>query len=204
MSNLPAQNGLNAPSPGADLWVFGYGSLMWRPEFAYDERRRARVLGYSRRFRMNSFYYRGTTERPGLVLALDQGPEDVSCAGVAYRVHAGRAAEARSYLYEREKVAISGYVETFLPVVLEPEGAEGPSEEVQALCYVLNHNHRGYSGRLSLEEQADRIACAHGEYGSNAEYLFNTMEHLKELNVEEPELEKLDVMVRKRLGISVL
>lgn len=153
---------------------------------------------------MNSFYYRGTPEQPGLVLALDRGPEDTSCAGVAYRVGSHRAPEARSYLYEREKLAVSAYLEVLLPVELEPEGENCLREEVQALCYVLNHNHHGYAGTLSLEVQAERIAHSRGDKGSNVEYLFNTMAHLKEMGVQEPELESLETLVRKRLGYPVV
>lgn len=153
---------------------------------------------------MNSFYYRGTPEQPGLVLALDRGPEDTSCAGVAYRVGVHSVAEVRSYLYEREMLAVSAYLEAVLPVELEAEGENCLREEVQALCYVLNRNHHGYAGMLSLEVQAERIAYSRGEKGSNAEYLFNTMAHLKEMGVKEPELESLETLVRKLVGYPVV
>ena len=84
-----------------DLWVFGYGSLMWRPDFAFAERHRARLDGYHRCFCITSTHHRGSHARPGLVLGLDRGG---TCEGVVYRVAAGQAAHVRAYLRRRELI----------------------------------------------------------------------------------------------------
>ncbi len=108
--------------PPHDLWVFGYGSLMWRPGFAYEEARHARLTGYRRCFCIYSVYHRGTAKRPGLVLGLDRGG---ACEGIAYRVAgAGRCANRR-YLRAREQVN-GVYREAHVPVAL----IEGPRREV--------------------------------------------------------------------------
>lgn len=157
----------------SDLWVFAYGSLMWKPGFDFVERRRARMPGYVRRFCLDSITYRGTPDYPGLVLALD---EEVggACDGVAYRVAAERRADTHQYLRDRELVTYS-YLEKFLPIAID-EGAE-----VEALAYVMDRSHTQYRGGLSPERQAEVIATAHGPAGSNVEYLENTIRHLNDL-----------------------
>ena len=174
-----------------DLWVFGYGSLMWRPGFSFAERHLARLKGYSRRFCLLSMRYRGTPERPGLVLGLQAGG---GCTGIAYRVPTKAVSETRAYLTEREMVSYA-YDEGFQPVTLQSGG-----KIVDALCYIPQTDHRQFAGDLSPEIQADRIATCVGPAGTNAEYLFNTMAHLRELQVDEPVLEQLETMVRERLA----
>lgn len=170
-----------------DLWVFAYGSLMWKPGFRHVERRRARLPGYRRRFCLDSITYRGTPEFPGLVLALDND-EAGGCEGVAYRVAADEREETHAYLRARELVTYS-YLERFLPVVLDQ------GEEVEALAYVIDHAHKQYHGGLTLAEQAAVIARAHGPAGSNAEYLENTVAHLSEMGVEDTEIIDLHRLV---------
>ena len=98
-----------------DLWVFGYGSLMWRPGFAHVETHRARLFGYRRALCIASFVHRGTPERPGLVLGLDRGG---SCLGLAFRVPGEREGEVIDYLRERELVT-NVYLERRLPIRLD-------------------------------------------------------------------------------------
>lgn len=164
----------------SDLWVFAYGSLMWKPGFAFAERRRATLPGYVRRFCLDSVTYRGTPEYPGLVLALDEEAGG-ACEGVAYRVPAAERAETHAYLRARELVTYS-YLERFLPLDLDG-GAR-----VNALAYVMDRSHQQYRGGLSHAEQAQVIATAHGPAGSNAEYLENTITHLNEIGVTDSEL----------------
>lgn len=170
-----------------DLWVFGYGSLMWKPGFDFAERRKAALSGYVRRFCLDSITYRGTPDYPGLVLALDEAP-GAACHGVAYRVPAARRAETHAYLRARELVTYS-YLERTLPVRLE----DGP--EVGALCYVMDRSHQQYRGGLSPAAQAEVIATARGPAGTNAEYLENTLSHLRELEIEDRELAEVGALV---------
>lgn len=186
------------PGGTADgFWVFGYGSLMWRPGFDYLERRLARLDGYKRCFSMASWHYRGTRERPGLVLALDWAP-GASCVGVALRVCPTKDRHVRDYLHERELVSYA-YFETLYPVTLLCEGA-GQGETRAALCYVVDRTHEQYAGGLPLEAQAEQILAAAGSSGSNADYLMNTLAKLEELGIADPEIAALGQLVRARLA----
>ena len=176
--NDPATRLSAGPAPD---WVFGYGSLMWRPGFAWTERRRARLEGWRRSFCLRSIRYRGTPEAPGLVLGLDAEPGAV-CDGVAYRP--ADPAAARDYLRERELVTYA-YREAVLPVALETGAVAA------ALTYVIDPEHAQYAGGLSCAEQAAIIARAAGPMGPNAAYLASTMEHLAALGVRDAALEAL-------------
>lgn len=173
------------------FWVFGYGSLMWKPGFPYLERRPARLEGFRRAFALASIHYRGTPERPGLVLGLDWKPGAV-CPGVAFRVCGSVATDVRHYLRDRELVS-RAYFEVVYPI--EVEGHERP---VEALCYILDRTHAQYRGALTLEEQAAIIAEAEGPTGTNADYLHATVDHLIAEGVEDADLVALDRLVRAR------
>lgn len=174
-----------------ELWVFGYGSLIWNPGFEFTERRRATLDGYRRSFCMTSIHYRGTPEKPGLVLALD-AEEGGWCEGVAYRIASTAAKGTLDYLRERELVSYA-YEECWLTVRLET------GETVETVTYVTNREHPQYSGDLDLEQQADVIASAVGPKGPNAEYLMNTLESLGALGLEDVALGRLAELVRARL-----
>ena len=176
--------------PGA-FWVFGYGSLIWNPGFTFTDRRRATLSGWRRAFCMSSIVYRGTPDRPGLVLALDQD-EDAACHGVAYRVAGTEADATLAYLRERELVSYA-YRETRLPLTLEGD------EIVEAVAFVVKRDHAQYRGGLSLAEQADVIATAIGPRGPNAEYLANTIAGLDALGLPDADLARLSEMVRARI-----
>ncbi len=152
-----------------DLWVFGYGSLIWHPGFDFDDRRLAVLSGYRRAFCMTSIAYRGTPEAPGLVLALD-ADADGHCAGVAYHVPAATAAATYDYLSARELISYA-YDEARVDVALDD------GRTVEALAYVSNPAHPQYAGGLSLEAQAEVIARARGPRGPNADYL---LQHRRE------------------------
>ncbi|MEM8572243.1 MAG: gamma-glutamylcyclotransferase [Pseudomonadota bacterium] len=175
-----------------DLWIFGYGSLIWHPGFDYLSRHLASLSGHSRSFCMVSVHYRGTPERPGLVLALDAASGCV-CEGVAYRVSQSHAAETLAYLRERELVSYA-YVEAWLPVHLQS------GETVEAVTYVIDRDHPQYRGDLDLQRQADIIASAEGPRGPNADYLFNTVDGLVELGLHDADLLALAGLVRERLA----
>ena len=176
------------------LWVFGYGSLIWQPGFAFDDRRSAVLLGYRRAFCMASIMYRGTPDAPGLVLALDLDPTG-RCEGVAYHVGAASAGDTLAYLRERELVSYA-YDEARVAVEVSGGG------RVEALAFVSNRAHPQYRGGLSLEHQADVIARARGPKGPNADYLLNTVDSLEALGMNDPDLVRLAELVRVRLATA--
>lgn len=166
-----------------DLWVFGYGSLMWRPGFQFIEAERARLTGWHRRFCIVSRHYRGTALRPGLLLGLDRGG---TCEGVAFRVAAGDVTNVLKYLRAREQ--ISGvYRETRLSVNL----IRVPHEQVRAVVFLAEPAHPSFAHRLSVPAQAQIIATAAGSTGSNLAYLANTIVELKRLGIRERELQRI-------------
>jgi cation transport protein ChaC len=177
----------------SDLWVFGYGSLIWHPGFDFIDKRPACLTGYRRAFCMSSVHYRGTPERPGLVLALDRDSAG-ACHGVAYRVAPEAAAATIAYLRERELVSYA-YQEARLPITLA-----GQAAAIEAVTYVMNRDHPQYRGDLSLADQADVIAAAVGPRGPNADYLMNTVESLAALGLEDADLVSLADLVRARLA----
>jgi cation transport protein ChaC len=170
-----------------DLWVFAYGSLMWRPGFAFAEVARARVTGFSRRFCVASVHHRGSPARPGLVLGLDSGGV---CEGIVYRVPAERAAATVAYLREREQVN-GVYREVRVPVEIEGDRAR----TVDAIAYLVERSHPSYVARLPLRSQAGLIVGARGISGVNLDYLVNTMRQIAALGIRERELERLLVVI---------
>ncbi len=170
------------------LWVFGYGSLIWNPEFPVAERAVARLPGFHRSFCMRSIHHRGTESDPGLVLALDEADASF-CDGVAFRVEPGAEADTIAALRERELVS-SAYLEAAHAVTLTDGRA------VAAVTYVVDRAHVQYCGNLPLEEQAQIIAQAVGGRGPNTEYLWNTESHLREIGLVDADLAWLADRVR--------
>jgi cation transport protein ChaC len=173
---------------GEDFWVFGYGSLMWRPGFEYRERVAARLVGLHRALCVYSFVHRGTPERPGLVMGLDRGG---MCRGIAYRVAGARRAETIAYLRAREQ-ATSVYLETMRMVWLECE----PRRRIPALCYLVDRGHKQYAGRLTLAEQVHYVRQGHGQSGANRDYVIEAVTALEALGYRETELHRLADQVR--------
>ncbi len=166
----------------ADLvWLFAYGSLMWRPGFAFEASERAVLEGYHRALCVSSWVHRGTRQQPGLVLGLDRGGR---CLGCAIGIAPNREPEVLAYLDERELVT-DVYERRRLPVTL----ASGRT--VPAWCYVVRRDHEQYLGDLPEEERLRRIRRASGVSGPCAEYLRNTVAHLRAMGIREPELERL-------------
>jgi len=169
------------PEPGQDLYVFGYGSLMWRPDFSYAEVEPAVLYGYHRAFCITSIEYRGTVERPGLVLGLDRGG---MCLGRVFRVLPEDAPVVADYLHARE-MTTGCYEPRFLRARL-PGGAN-----VTALAYVADRQHGHYAGKLSEQEIVARIREASGRMGSNRDYLLNTLAMLEDLGIQECALHRM-------------
>ena len=163
-----------------DLWVFGYGSLMWRPGFDALERVPAKLIGMHRALCVYSFVHRGTPEKPGLVMGLDRGG---MCRGIAYRVAAAKREETIAYLREREQVT-SVYLETMRRIALEDE----TRRQVRALCYAVDRGHVQYAGRLSVDESVHYVRQGHGRSGNNRAYVIETVRALEALGYRETEL----------------
>lgn len=172
--------------PSDDLWVFGYASLIWRPEFHADEHRPGLVRGWHRALRMRSRVNRGTPERPGLVFALMPGG---SCRGMAYRVSRERAEGELERLWAREM--INGVYD---PRWLPCETAQG---RVTALGFTLSRRSPSYTGRLTDEEIVEILRIARGQYGTTLEYLCETARCLDERGMCDQELRRLMTLVRE-------
>jgi len=172
-----------AEHDSGDLWVFGYGSLMWRPGFAFIERLPARLTGLHRALCVFSFVHRGTPERPGLVLGLDRGG---MCRGIAYRVAAAKRIETIAYLRGREQVT-SVYIETMRQIELE----ERARRRVRALCYTVDRSHVQYAGKLAPAESLHLVREGHGSSGANRDYVIETVQALEALGYREGELHLL-------------
>lgn len=178
--------------PDADLWVFGYGSLMWRPGFAFVEHQIATVRGYHRALCVYSHVHRGTPEKPGLVLGLDRGG---SCKGIAFRVPASAAQETIEYLRAREQVTLV-YRELHLHAWL----ADGRT--VTALSYAVDRNHQQYAGQLERAELARFVEQGQGASGANPDYVRNTQAHLTQLGIPDATLDWLVAKLDRSLPQS--
>ena len=186
---MPCDNySLDTAFSGGDLWVFGYGSLMWRPGFASVERVPARLIGEHRALCVYSFVHRGTPEKPGLVLGLDRGG---ACRGIAFRVAAQDRAETVAYLRAREQVT-SVYREVMRSVWLESEA----QQRVSALTYVVDRGHIQYAGRLSLAEQLRHVRQGHGQSGANRDYVLATVKAIEAEGFRDTQLHQLAMMLR--------
>ena len=165
------------PLPDGDLWVFGYASLMWRPGFAYSEMHTAKLYGYHRALCVWSRVHRGTPECPGLVCGLDRGG---SCVGRVFRVTADVKPSVVEYLSARELVT-PAYVPRLHRVHWQ-------KRIETALIFVSDPSHPQYAGKISAEEAADVVRRASGESGHNKDYVSETLAHLDELGIRDPEL----------------
>ena len=169
-------------------WVFGYGSLMWRPGFAFEARQPALLRGYRRAFCIYSVHHRGTPQRPGLVLGLAPG----GCVhGVAYQVADALWPQVHAYLLEREQPTET-YVEASASVVL------GEGGKVTATVFLSDTAHPQWAGALDLERQADLIAGASGLSGRNVDYLRDLVAHLHDAGARDADMDALLAKVEAR------
>ncbi|MBV8513112.1 MAG: gamma-glutamylcyclotransferase [Xanthobacteraceae bacterium] len=169
--------------PAGDFWVFGYGSLMWRPGFDFVERAPARLIGLHRALCVYSFVHRGTPEKPGLVLGLDRGG---ACRGVAFRVSAKARADTIEYLRAREQVT-KVYIETYRTITV----LGTPERRVTGLVYCVDRGHAQYAGRLTLDHQLRLVREGHGRSGINRDYVLATVEALEALGCHDHDLHLL-------------
>lgn len=170
-----------------ELWVFGYGSLIWRPGFPYIDRRIARLSGAHRALCVYSWVHRGTPQRPGLVLGLDRGG---ACHGVAYRVARKAWDGVLDYLRAREQVTAI-YLERMRAIRF----ADGSA--ARALTYLVDRQHDQYAGKLDEETQLRLISGAHGQSGDNRAYVINTAAHLAELGITDRALSQLAARLQR-------
>jgi len=176
---------MSGESKSGEFWVFGYGSLMWRPGFAFTERQAATLKGRRRAFCIYSVHHRGSYERPGLVLGLAPGG---AVRGAAYRIAPKDWDEVYAYLIEREQPT-----ETYVEARRRVRLADG--RWVETLIFLSDVSHPQWAGALSLERQAELIAGATGLSGKNVDYLRDLVGHLAEEGIHDRGMERLLEMV---------
>ncbi|MGE0117772.1 MAG: gamma-glutamylcyclotransferase [Dongiaceae bacterium] len=182
---------LTHPRARQPVWVFAYGSLIWKPGFPFVERRIGTIHGYHRQFCLLLKRFRGTPEVPGLMLGLEGGG---ICRGVVYRLAEQDRDEALRTVWAREMLT-GAYVPRWVDVRMD-------GGTVRAIVFVINRAHERYTGRLSDEAVADALAQACGHVGSCAEYLLETVTHLEELGIRDRRLWRLQAMVARRLAAA--
>lgn len=166
----------------APLWVFGYGSLIWKPEFEFDRRVAARVRGYHRKLCLRSIKYRGTFAHPGVVAGLDRGG---SCAGIAYRLPAEVAQRSLPALWEREM-----FMGSYAPRWLTAQPLAGGAP-LRTIAFVVVPQGPNYCGRLSEAELLQVLRSASGSLGTSLDYLQRTVQALHAEGLRDPQLERL-------------
>jgi cation transport protein ChaC len=169
-----------AQTVGQDLWVFGYASLLWRPEFEAEEQHLTRVWGWHRALKMWSHLNRGSPECPGLVFALLPGG---SCQGVAYRVARDQAETVLVRLWERE-MPMDVYTPSWLPCAT-PQGT------VRALAFTLPRSSPSYTGHLPAERYRQIFQQSCGRFGTTLDYALQTYRSLQAHGIEDRALAAL-------------
>jgi cation transport protein ChaC len=177
----------------APLWLFGYGSLIWKPEIEHVEEQVALAHGWHRSFCMNMTRWRGTKDIPGLMMGLDRGGQ---CKGVAFRLTDGDRRQQLGRLFRRE---ITLKPISYKPRVLRLASDGGP---LKALAFVINRNGLTYAGPLDDHEVVERLATSCGHWGSGADYLYNTVKNLEERGIHDRHLWRLQRLVAERITAS--
>lgn len=168
------------PDGGGDVWLFGYGSLIWNPMIHFVEQRVASVAGYHRRFCLWTHLGRGSPRAPGLILGLERGG---ACRGVAFRITESLAQAELELVWQREMVT-----NAYCPRWLRIATSEGRG---WAIAFVINARHERYAGALPEDQIVASIARAHGALGPCATYLFKTAAHLEALGLQDRRLFRL-------------
>lgn len=182
---IAARDSAIAALPQDNIWVFGYGSLIWNPAFHYVEQCKGRIHGWRRSFCLETPMGRGSPDCTGLVLGLDRGG---SCQGVAFRVDPAQAVQELDIVFRRELVS-DAYQARIVNVICK-------DRIVPAITFVMNRKSPRYCGHLDLEQVARKIADAEGWLGPCSDYLFNTAEHARELGLNDRSLFWLESRVR--------
>ncbi|EPJ49264.1 MAG: hypothetical protein OFPI_25690 [Osedax symbiont Rs2] len=171
--------------PEGDLWVFGYGSLMWRPGFDYIESVDGRLYGYHRALCVSSWVHRGTPEKPGLVLGLDRGG---SCSGKLFRISCVIKEKVAQYLYDRELATM-----IYFARIINVHTKDG--RRIQALTFVVDTKHQQYVTQKCPEQLAKTVAFARGLNGKSSDYLLSTLEHLRQDGIHDSRLEAVAALI---------
>jgi cation transport regulator ChaC len=170
-----------------ELWIFGYGSLLWRPAFPFAERRGAWITGFARRFWQGSTDHRGVPGAPGRVVTLEH-QSDERCGGAAYRIGADEAPQVLDGLDHRER---GGYERLRVPLAFSDGGA------AEALVYIATPANPNYLGPAPLDAIAAQVSRAHGPSGANTEYVLRLAESLRELAFHDEHVFELERLVRR-------
>lgn len=176
--------------PEGDLWVFGYGSLMWQPGFPHAESSPARLYGYHRALCIQSIRYRGTPDVPGLVLGLDRGG---SCTGVGFRVSSVSRDETLRYLEDREMLH-DVYFPAIKTIVL------GDRQSVPALTFIVKRQHSRYTRDLTPAQAAAIVSRASGDRGANLDYVQASIDKLEAMGVRDLNLSLIGDLARGNAG----
>jgi cation transport protein ChaC len=179
---------LGQQKPNSAVWLFAYGSLIWNPIFKFAEQRIGKIYGWHRSFCLWVPQGRGTPSNRGLVLGLDNGG---SCRGIAYRIAAANVSSELPLLWRREMV-VGCYIPHWVKVF---DGVQ----QLPAITFVINRQHRAYTGKISKETIINSIATASGELGSCADYLMQTVNGLMKVGIKDQQLLWLDKQVSARL-----
>ena len=187
---VPAPEIAHCIARGCDVWVFGYGSLMWNPAIHVAESRKAEVRGYHRAFCLTLGLGRGAPEKPGLMLGLDRGG---ACVGIAHRIAAKDVSSELTILWYREMLS-GAYLPRWLHAGLESLG------RTKILTFVINRANPRYESHVREDAAARRIAVAEGLLGTNRDYLYRTARHLRELGIADGPMHRLERRVRALAG----
>ena len=183
MSKLdPIRPDLDQCVPNNAFWVFAYGSLMWRPDFPYIEKRQAVLNGFKRSLCVLSWFHRGTPDTPGVVFGLENRP-DISCEGCVFLVDRDRRYEVLKNLEVRELKS-----DVYCPAMLEVNTLKGP---VQSLSFIVNPLSDQYAGNIDTSEILTRIRQGRGQSGKNSDYVLETWRYLEQYGVEDPCLQEI-------------
>ncbi|MEE2699614.1 MAG: gamma-glutamylcyclotransferase [Pseudomonadota bacterium] len=174
-----------------DIWVFGYGSLMWRPDFSHIEMQPALLRGYHRSLCVYSIDHRGTKKKPGIVLGLDRGG---ACKGLAMRVKSSHAENVLKYLHKRE-MKHEVYCPRWLTVRI-------PFKTIEAYCFIVDRNHSQYAGKLDDKEILKLIRQGSGRGGDCFDYLSSTIYKLEELGIVDKSLQRIFNLLKKTSVIN--
>ncbi|MGH6917456.1 MAG: gamma-glutamylcyclotransferase [Geminicoccaceae bacterium] len=188
-----AIQGVLADGPASDFWLFGYGSLLWKPACEVAGSRRGTVRGWHRAFCIRLARFRGTRDRPGLMMGLDRGGQ---CRGMVFRLPADQVQASLDKLLRREMVVKPG---SHVPRWLTAETDDGP---IRAVGFVVDRQSPHYAAKLSPDEVADVLATAAGHSGSGAEYLRETVTRLEALGIRDRNLWRLQALVAARIGVE--